>query len=113
MSTNIIGTYNLLESSRLLLEENNIPNFKFLRVSTDEVYGDIGFEGDSANESTQYNPSSPYSASKSSADQIALAWARTYDLPLLITRCTNNFGPFQHPKANTNDHWIMSKKFID
>ena len=98
MSTNIIGTYNLLESARLLLEKNNISNFKFLQVSTDEVYGDIGFDGDSANESTQYNPSSPYSASKSSADQLALAWARTYDLPLLITRCTNNFGPFQHPE---------------
>ena len=96
INTNIIGTYNLLEISRKYFNGDN-PNFKFIHVSTDEVYGDLDNEG-YFTESTPYNPSSPYSASKASSDHLARAWFRTYELPVIVTNCSNNYGPMQFPE---------------
>ena len=94
INTNIIGTYNLLEVSRLY---HNNANFKFIHISTDEVYGDLDHDG-YFTEDTLYNPSSPYSASKASSDHLARAWHRTYGLPVVITNCSNNYGAFQFPE---------------
>ena len=96
INTNIIGTYNLLEISRLYHNKQN-PGFKFIHVSTDEVYGDLD-DGEYFTENTPYNPSSPYSASKASSDHLARAWNRTYSLPVVITNCSNNYGAFQFPE---------------
>ena len=96
INTNIIGTYNLLEISRLYHNKQN-SSFKFIHVSTDEVYGDLDDDG-YFTESTPYNPSSPYSASKASSDHLARAWNRTYGLPVIITNCSNNYGAFQFPE---------------
>ena len=96
INTNIIGTYNLLEISRLYHNKQN-PGFKFIHVSTDEVYGDLE-DGGYFTENTPYNPSSPYSASKASSDHLARAWNRTYNLPVVITNCSNNYGAFQFPE---------------
>jgi len=93
--TNILGTTNLLISSQKLLNKNK--NFKFLHVSTDEVYGSLGSNG-LFTEDTPYKPSSPYSASKASSDHIVRAWGNTYGLPVLITNCSNNYGPYQFPE---------------
>ena len=96
MHTNIIGTFNLLQVS-LEYFKNIEKNFKFIHISTDEVYGDLE-EGDYFRESTPYNPSSPYSASKASSDHLVNAWGRTYGLPVIITNCSNNYGAFQFPE---------------
>jgi len=96
INTNIIGTYNLLEISRMYYNKQN-SSFKFIHVSTDEVYGDLD-DGGYFTENTPYNPSSPYSASKASSDHLARAWNRTYGLPVAITNCSNNYGPFQFPE---------------
>ena len=96
INTNIIGTANLLQISKRYYDKTN-RNFKFLHVSTDEVYGSLRDSG-SFTEKSSYNPSSPYSASKASSDHLVRAWGRTYDLPTLITNCSNNFGPFQFPE---------------
>ncbi len=96
INTNIIGTYNLLEISRKYYKAGK-ENFKFIHVSTDEVYGDLD-DGDYFNESTPYKPSSPYSASKASSDHLARAWFRTYELPVMVTNCSNNYGPLQFPE---------------
>ena len=101
IKTNIIGTYNLLEQSKnywQTLKKDKKENFRFLHVSTDEVYGDLDNQSDFFTENTSYNPSSPYSASKASSDHLVRAWYRTYDLPILITNCSNNYGPFQYPE---------------
>jgi len=98
--TNINGTFILLESARDYWEglpESRRRNFRFLLVSTDEVYGSLGEEG-LFTETTPYDPSSPYSASKAAADHLALAWYRTYGLPVLISNCSNNYGPCQFPE---------------
>ncbi len=100
MHTNIIGTFTLLEAAREYW--NSLPadrreRFRFLMVSTDEVYGSLGKEG-AFSETTPYDPSSPYSASKASADHLAMAWHRTYGLPVIITNCSNNYGPRQFPE---------------
>lgn len=97
IQTNIIGTYVLLESLSKLLENNLLPkHFRFIHVSTDEVYGSLGFVDKPTKESAPYNPSSPYSASKASSDLLVKAWIKTYRFPALITHCTNNYGEFQH-----------------
>lgn len=101
IQTNIFGTFNLLEISKdyyetLNKEQKNI--FRFHHISTDEVYGDLSNQNDFFNESTSYNPSSPYSASKASSDHLVRAWRRTYGLPVIITNCSNNYGPFHHPE---------------
>ena len=97
IQTNIVGTLNLLEHSRQFYSKSKNENFKFLHVSTDEVYGSLGNEGKFL-ETTSYDPSSPYSASKAGSDHLVRAWSRTYDLPILITNCSNNYGPYQFPE---------------
>ena len=100
IQTNVIGTFNLLQSARShyeALEGDSKPKFRFLHVSTDEVYGSLGETG-LFTETTAYDPHSPYSASKASSDHLARAWADTYQLPVLITNCSNNYGPFQFPE---------------
>lgn len=95
IDSNVIGTYNLLEAARLL-PKNKLK--MFVHVSTDEVYGDMADSGTPFTEETAYAPSSPYSASKAASDHLVKAWHRTYDLPVVITNCSNNFGPYQHPE---------------
>jgi dTDP-glucose 4,6-dehydratase len=100
IQTNVIGTFNLLQSARShheSLEKSAKANFRFLHVSTDEVYGSLGESG-LFTETTPYDPHSPYSASKASSDHLARAWADTYRLPVLITNCSNNYGPYQFPE---------------
>jgi len=101
IKTNIVGTFTLLEQTRSYwqsLEVDKKENFRFLHVSTDEVYGDLEGTTDFFSEETPYNPSSPYSASKASSDHLVRAWYRTYGLPILITNCSNNYGPCQFPE---------------
>ena len=95
--TNIVGTLNLLEHSRSYFSKTKNEDFRFLHVSTDEVYGSLD-DGGKFLESTPYDPSSPYSASKAGSDHLVRAWNRTYELPTLITNCSNNYGPFQFPE---------------
>jgi len=100
IQTNVVGTYTLLETARrhwLSLLPRDKERFRFLHVSTDEVYGSLGPEG-LFTEQAPYDPSSPYSASKAAADHLGRAWHRTYGLPVLITNCSNNYGPFQYPE---------------
>ena len=101
IQTNIVGTFNLLEQSKNYwqsLEGDKKENFRFLHVSTDEVYGDLAATANFFSEDSAYSPSSPYSASKASSDHLVRAWYRTYDLPVLITNCSNNYGPYQFPE---------------
>jgi dTDP-glucose 4,6-dehydratase len=101
IQTNIIGTFKLLESVKNYWQTLNgvkKENFRFLHVSTDEVYGDLSEGSEFFTESTRYDPSSPYSASKASSDHLVRAWHRTYGLPTLITNCSNNYGPCQFPE---------------
>ena len=101
IQTNIVGTFALLEQSKNYwqsLEGNKKENFRFLYVSTDEVYGDLGDTKSFFTEKSNYRPSSPYSASKASSDHLVRAWYRTYGLPVLITHCSNNYGPYQFPE---------------
>ena len=101
IQTNIVGTYNLLEQARAYwtqLEAAKKAGFRFLHVSTDEVYGDLEGTDDLFTETTPYSPSSPYSASKASSDHLVRAWNRTFDLPTIITNCSNNYGPFHFPE---------------
>lgn len=100
ITTNIGGTYTLLEEARRYvssLTRAEAQDFRFLHVSTDEVYGSLGDEG-LFHEDTRYDPSSPYSASKAAADHLSLAWHRTYGLPVVISNCSNNYGPFHFPE---------------
>jgi len=100
IETNIVGTAVLLEAISLYwknLSQNKKRGFRFHHISTDEVYGSLGRDG-LFTERTAYDPSSPYSASKASSDHLVRAWSRTYDLPVLITNCSNNYGPYQFPE---------------
>ena len=100
IETNILGTYTLLEAARRYwssLSDEAKGDFRFLHVSTDEVYGSLGADG-FFTESTPYDPSSPYSASKASSDHLAMAWHRTYGLPVIISNCSNNYGPYHFPE---------------
>lgn len=100
IGTNIVGTYTLLEAARAYwsdLQGEAKAGFRFQHISTDEVYGDLGPTG-AFTETSPYQPSSPYSASKASADHLVRAWHRTYGLPVLITNCSNNYGPCQFPE---------------
>ena len=99
IETNIIGTFNLLNCSRIYfesLEEEKKKGFRFLHVSTDEVYGSLEIGDPKFNEESNYKPNSPYSASKASSDHLVRAWFETYALPTITTNCSNNFGPHQH-----------------
>jgi dTDP-glucose 4,6-dehydratase len=100
IESNITGTYILLEAARRYFEGltgEQRSKFRFLHVSTDEVYGSLGADG-LFTETTAYDPSSPYSASKAAADHLVLAWHRTYGLPITISNCSNNYGPYQFPE---------------
>jgi len=100
VETNIVGTLNLLQASLEHwqgLEEIVKREFRFLHVSTDEVYGSLGADG-LFTEATAYDPHSPYSATKASSDHLARAWYHTYGLPVLVTNCSNNYGPYQFPE---------------
>lgn len=99
--TNVMGTYTLLEAARKYhrtLPEAGKEAFRFHQISTDEVYGDLKGPGDFFREDTPYAPSSPYSASKASADHLVRAWRRTFGLPTLVTNCSNNYGPYHFPE---------------
>ena len=101
VETNVTGTHNLLEAARSYwseLEGEAKQRFRFHHVSTDEVYGDLGPEDPAFTEETAYAPSSPYSASKAASDHLVRAWHRTYGLPVVITNCSNNYGPHQFPE---------------
>ncbi|MBH09906.1 MAG: dTDP-glucose 4,6-dehydratase [Candidatus Marinimicrobia bacterium] len=97
IQTNIVGTLNLLNQCKEYLGKENKSNFRFIHVSTDEVYGSLNSKGKFI-ESTPYDPSSPYSASKAGSDHLVRAWYRTFGLPTLITNCSNNYGPYQFPE---------------
>lgn len=100
INTNVIGTHTLLEATRTyweLLAPSQRDAFRFLAVSTDEVYGALGSSG-LFTEDTAYDPTSPYSASKAASDHLAMAWHRTYGLPVIISNCSNNYGPYQFPE---------------
>ena len=96
--TNIIGTYEILEASRHFWKKEGQPeSFRFHHISTDEVYGSLGATG-LFTEKTPYDPKSPYSASKASSDHLVRAWHKTYGLPIVLTNCSNNYGPFHFPE---------------
>jgi dTDP-glucose 4,6-dehydratase len=100
IQTNVIGTFTLLEAARAYwngLDVEAKAAFRFLHVSTDEVYGSLGDEG-LFTETTPYDPSSPYSASKAASDHLAKAWERTYGLPVVVSNCSNNYGPYHFPE---------------
>ncbi|MCO8074276.1 dTDP-glucose 4,6-dehydratase [Acinetobacter lwoffii] len=101
IQTNIVGTYTLLEAVRkywMSLEAEAQHNFRFHHISTDEVYGDLESTTNLFTETTSYAPSSPYSASKASSDHLVRAWHRTYGLPVIVTNCSNNYGPYHFPE---------------
>ncbi len=101
LKTNIDGTFTLLQAARAYMSKLRAEDqaaFRFLHVSTDEVYGTLEPEDPAFSESTPYAPNSPYAASKASSDFLARAWAHTYQLPVLITNCSNNYGPYQFPE---------------
>ena len=100
IQTNVVGTFTLLEVARgywSALPADQAEAFRFLHVSTDEVYGSLGDDG-LFREDTPYDPSSPYSASKAASDHLAKAWARTYGLPVVVSNCSNNYGPYHFPE---------------
>lgn len=98
IETNITGTYNLLEAARAYWTGNDKPEgFRFHHVSTDEVFGSLGTTGQFT-EATPYDPRSPYSASKAASDHLVRAWHHTYGLPVLLTNCSNNYGPYHFPE---------------
>ena len=103
LTTNVMGTHTLLEAAlaywrrRTNAPDDRIAKFRFLQVSTDEVYGSLGLTG-KFTESTGLSPNSPYSASKTSADMLVRAWWKTFGVPALVTRCSNNYGPYQFPE---------------
>jgi dTDP-glucose 4,6-dehydratase len=101
IQTNIVGTYTLLEAARSYwsqLTPIDKAVFRFHHISTDEVYGDLEGPEDLFNETTSYAPSSPYSASKAASDHLVRAWNRTYGLPIVVTNCSNNYGPYHFPE---------------
>lgn len=94
VNSNVVGTFNLLESSRRLGDRLK----RFVHVSTDEVFGSLDSDGDRFDERTGYNPRSPYSATKAASDHLVRAWGETYGLPVSVTNCSNNYGPYQFPE---------------
>ena len=100
IESNLIGTFNLLQASRLhfeQLEGQRKENFRFHHISTDEVFGSLGATG-KFSETTPYDPRSPYSASKAASDHLVNAWYHTFGLPIILTNCSNNYGPWQYPE---------------
>ena len=100
IQTNVVGTFNLLQAARSYwqtLPADKQADFRFVHVSTDEVFGSLGETG-AFTETTPYQPSSPYSSSKAGSDHLARAWHHTYELPVIVTNCSNNYGPYQFPE---------------
>lgn len=97
VQTNLVGTFAMLQAARAHFEQVRPAGFRFVHVSTDEVFGSLGAEG-LFDETTAYDPSSPYSATKAGADHLAHAWHRTYGLPVVVSNCSNNYGPRQFPE---------------
>lgn len=101
IQTNVVGTYTMLEAARAYwqsLAGDKKASFRFHHISTDEVYGDLHGTSDLFTETTAYEPSSPYSASKASSDHLVRAWGRTFGLPIIVTNCSNNYGPYHFPE---------------
>ena len=101
IQTNLVGTYSMLEAGRAYwsgLSDTARAEFRFLHVSTDEVYGDLAGSDDLFREDTSYDPSSPYAATKAGSDHLVRAWGRTFKFPVLVTNCSNNYGPYQFPE---------------
>ena len=101
IATNVVGTFRLLETTRAFYESLSSPEkaaFRILHVSTDEVFGSLGKDERAFAETNRYQPNSPYSASKAASDHLVRAWYHTYGLPVLITNCSNNYGPYQFPE---------------
>lgn len=101
IETNVMGTFHMLQAARShydKLSGSRKDQFRFHHVSTDEVYGDLEADDPAFEETTSYDPSSPYSASKAASDHLARAWARTYKFPIVVTNCSNNYGPYQFPE---------------
>ena len=101
IETNVVGTFRLLETVRRYWRELDAEaraSFRFHHVSTDEVFGDLPFDGGRFTEQSSYDPSSPYSASKAASDHLVRAWQRTFGLPILLSNCSNNYGPFHFPE---------------
>lgn len=101
IQTNIVGTFKLLEAAKAYFEnlsQENKNQFRFHHISTDEVYGDLDDMHSLFSEQTPYSPSSPYSASKAASDHLVRAWSRTYGLPVILTNCSNNYGPYHFPE---------------
>jgi dTDP-glucose 4,6-dehydratase len=101
INTNIVGTFNMLEASKEYFETlspSKKESFRFHHISTDEVYGDLDGTIELFTENTRYLPSSPYSASKAASDHLVRAWGRTYNLPIIISNCSNNYGPYHFPE---------------
>ena len=112
--SNVMGTLNLVEECRHYINKHKINDFKFLHVSTDEVFGDLTINDDPFHENSPYNPSSPYSASKAASDFIIKSWFRTYNFPGIITNCSNNFGPCQNLEKfiPLSIHKLLNKKIM-
>lgn len=101
VETNVMGTFNMLQAARAhwdTLDGDARDAFRFHHVSTDEVYGDLEMDDPAFTEDTPYDPSSPYSASKAASDHLVRAWGRTFGLPIVVTNCSNNYGPYQFPE---------------
>jgi len=101
MKTNILGTFHLLNASLKFwkkISSDDQKKFKFLHISTDEVFGSLSLEDEKSNEFSPYKPNSPYSASKAASNHLVRAWGETYKLPVISTNCTNNYGPHQYPE---------------
>ena len=101
IKTNIVGTYSMLEVAKTYWSQLSIAkmnNFVFHHISTDEVYGDLNNDNELFTENTPYSPNSPYSASKAGSDHLVRSWWKTYKLPIVITNCSNNYGPYQFPE---------------
>lgn len=101
IETNVNGTFNMLQAARSFwngLEGKAKEDFRFHHISTDEVYGDLDVDDPAFTETTAYDPSSPYSASKAASDHLVRAWHRTFGLPVVLTNCSNNYGPYQFPE---------------
>lgn len=99
VETNVLGTFNLLEAAKTVWgEKDGFDGVRFHHVSTDEVYGSLGPDDSAFSEKTRYAPNSPYAASKAAADHFVRSYGRTYGLPVTVTNCSNNYGPYQHPE---------------
>jgi len=111
LDTNVMGTYRLLEAAKYYyasLAPEVQSRFRFVHVSTDEVYGSLGPSG-RFREDTPYQPSSPYSASKAASDHLAHAWHKTYGLPVIVSNCSNNYGPYQFPEKL---HATLARRYL-